>query len=159
MIMGAENIKINRSTVASTQEIYILVGEDNTSTSKYNNWIVTELCCSIHGKQRREPSNLREVEDLRKRLIKEGNTETAQARRTTILQPVEQKPHSQKDGQDVKAEGYVRDEGTRWNPIKTTKWRGDRQPSRKRIQNNDSEDDAGPRKKNGGKDREDARNV
>ena len=29
----------------------------------------------------------------------------------------------------------------------------------KRIQNNDSEDDPGPRKKNGGKDREDARNV
>ena len=34
----------------------------------------------------------------------------------------------------------------------------DRQSSRKRIQNNDSEDDPGPRKKNGGKDREDARN-
>ena len=29
----------------------------------------------------------------------------------------------------------------------------------KRIQNNDSEDDPGPRKKNAGKDREDARNV
>ena len=34
-------------------------------------------------------------------------------RRTTILQPVEQKPHSQKDRQDEKAEGYVPDEGTR----------------------------------------------
>ena len=34
----------------------------------------------------------------------------------------------------------------------------DRQPFRKRIQNNNSEDDPGPRKKNGGKDREDARN-
>ena len=33
------------------------------------------------------------------------------------------------------------------------------QPSRKRIQNNDSEDDPGTRKNNGGKDREDARNV
>ena len=32
---------------------------------------------------------------------------------TTILQPVEQKPHSQKDRQDEKAEGYVPDEGTR----------------------------------------------
>ena len=32
-------------------------------------------------------------------------------------------------------------------------------PSRKRIQKNDSEDDPGPRKKNGGKDQEDARNV
>ena len=39
--------------------------------------------------------------------------ETAEARRTTILQPVEQKPHSQKDRQDEKAEGYVPDEGTR----------------------------------------------
>ena len=35
----------------------------------------------------------------------------------------------------------------------------DRQPSRERIQNNDSEDDPGPRKNNGGKDREDERNV
>ena len=35
----------------------------------------------------------------------------AEARRTTILQPVE--PHSQKDRQDEKAEGYVPDEGTR----------------------------------------------
>ena len=32
-------------------------------------------------------------------------------------------------------------------------------PSRKRILNNDSEDDPGPRNKNGRKDREDARNV
>ena len=36
---------------------------------------------------------------------------------------------------------------------------GDRKHSRKRIQNNDSEDDPGPSKKSGGKDREDARNV
>ena len=28
-------------------------------------------------------------------------------------------------------------------PTKTTKWRGDRQPSRKRVQNIDSEDDPG----------------
>ena len=39
--------------------------------------------------------------------------QTAEARRTTILQPVEHKPHSQKDRQDEKAEGYVPDEGTR----------------------------------------------
>ena len=38
--------------------------------------------------------------------------QTAEARRTTILQPVEQKPRSQKDRQDEKAEGYVPDEGT-----------------------------------------------
>ena len=39
--------------------------------------------------------------------------QTAEAGRTTILQPVEQKPHSQKDRQDEKAEGYVPDKGTR----------------------------------------------
>ena len=37
----------------------------------------------------------------------------AEARRTTMLQPVEQKPHSQKDRQNEKAEGYVPDAGTR----------------------------------------------
>ena len=50
---------------------------------------------------------------------------------------------------------YFSDEGTTIKPQKkTTKWSGDRQPSRKRIQNNDSED-LGSQKKNG----EDARNV
>ena len=39
--------------------------------------------------------------------------QTAQAKRTTILQPMEQKPHSQKDRQNEKAEDYVPDEGTR----------------------------------------------
>ena len=39
--------------------------------------------------------------------------QTAEGRRTTILQPVEQKSHSQKYRQDEKAEGYVPDEGTR----------------------------------------------
>ena len=38
---------------------------------------------------------------------------TAEARKTTILQPGEQKPHSQKDRQDEKAEGDVPDEATR----------------------------------------------
>ena len=37
----------------------------------------------------------------------------AETRRTTILQPAEQKPHSKKDRKDEKAEGYVPDEGTR----------------------------------------------
>ena len=40
-------------------------------------------------------------------------------------------------------------------PRKTTKLSGDRKPSRKIMQNNDSEDDLGSWKKNG----EDARNV
>ena len=43
----------------------------------------------------------------------EDKKEPREARRTTILQPVGQKPHSQKDRQDEKAEGYVPDEGTR----------------------------------------------
>ena len=41
------------------------------------------------------------------------------------------------------------------NPRKTTKWSGDRQPSRKIIQNNDSENDPRSWENNG----EDARNV
>ena len=39
--------------------------------------------------------------------------QTAGARRTTILQPMERKPHSQKDRQNEKAEDCVPDEGTR----------------------------------------------
>ena len=42
-----------------------------------------------------------------------NNNNPREARRTTILQPVEQKPHSLRDRQDEKAEGYVPDEGTR----------------------------------------------
>ena len=38
--------------------------------------------------------------------------QTAEARRTTILKPVEQKSHPQKARQDEKAEGYIPDEGT-----------------------------------------------
>ena len=39
--------------------------------------------------------------------------QTTEARRTTILQPVEQKPHSQNDRKDEKAEDFVPDERTR----------------------------------------------
>ena len=45
----------------------------------------------------------------------------SRSKKTTILQPVEQKPHLQKDRQDEKAEGYIPDEGTRKNLRKTTK--------------------------------------
>ena len=44
--------------------------------------------------------------------ITDQRGQTAEARRTTIQQAVEQKPRSQKDRQDEKAEGYVPDEGT-----------------------------------------------
>ena len=47
--------------------------------------------------------------------------QTTEARKTTILQPVDQKPQLQKDREDEKAEGYVPDEGTRKTPRKTTK--------------------------------------
>ena len=43
----------------------------------------------------------------------EHQGQRAEARRNTILQPVEQKTHSQKDRQDEKAEGNVPVEGTR----------------------------------------------
>ena len=45
--------------------------------------------------------------------LKNERGQTAEAGRTTILQPIEQKPHSQKDRQHEKAEGYVPDEETR----------------------------------------------
>ena len=61
----------------------------------------------------------------------------------------------QEDNWDEKAESYVPHEGTRQNPRKTTKWSGDKQPSRKTIQNNDSEDDPGFWENNG----EDTRNA
>ena len=65
----------------------------------------------------------REMETIRKStplIASSTRGQTAEAR-TTILQPVEQKPQSQKHRQDEKAEGYVPDEGTRKNPRKTTK--------------------------------------
>ena len=37
----------------------------------------------------------------------------SRSKKNYTLQPVEQKPHSQKDRQDEKAEGYVPDERTR----------------------------------------------
>ena len=72
---------------------------------------------------------------------------------------MEHKPHSQKNRQDEKAESYVPDEGTDKTPEKQLSEVEIGNLPEKRIQNNDSEDDPGPRKKNGGKDRKDARNV
>ena len=62
----------------------------------------------------------------------------------------------QKVNQDEKEESNVPDESERYlSPQKKTKCSGERQPSRKRILNNDSEDDPESGVKNG----EDARNV
>ena len=72
------------------------------------------------------------------------------AKTTTILQKV---------NHNEKAESYVPDEGIRYSPRKPTELSGNRQPSKKIIQNNDSEDDPRSQEKNGGKDWEDARNV
>ena len=85
--------------------------------------------------------------------------QTEEARRTTEQkpQPPEQKPQPQDVNQNKKVEKYS--QMKEQNPRKTTKWSRGRQPSRKRIQNNNNEDDPGPWKKNGGKDCEDARNV
>ena len=57
------------------------------------------------------PTHQKACTSLLDNLITKG--QTAEERRTTILQPVEQKPHSQKDRQDEKAEGYVPDEEKR----------------------------------------------
>ena len=83
-----------------------------------------------------------------------GQTEEA---RTTVPQQLKEKKKNtlQKVNQYEKAESYFADEGTRQNPRKTTKWSGDRQTSRKRTLNNDSEDDPRSWENNG----EDARNV
>ena len=74
---------------------------------------------------------------------------------------MEQKLHYSKLEKKKKKWNY-REICPRWkNKIKsrkTTKWNGDRQ-SKKRIQNNDSEDDPESQEKNGDKDWEDARNI
>ena len=59
------------------------------------------------------------------------------------------KTTSQKVNQNEKAEDYISDEGTRKDTRKTTKWSVDRQIYRKRIQNNDSEDDPESQEKDG----------
>ena len=46
-------------------------------------------------------------------IVSSTRGQTAEAIRTTNLQPAERKPHSQKDRQNEKAEDYVPDEGTR----------------------------------------------
>ena len=53
----------------------------------------------------------------------------------------------------------VAEEGARWKPIRTTKWRGDRQLTKKRIQSNSSKDILKSQKKNGCTDAEDIRNI
>ena len=53
------------------------------------------------------------IESIWEQIASSTRGQTAEARRTIILQPVEGKPHSQKDRQHEKAEDFVSDEGTR----------------------------------------------
>ena len=58
--------------------------------------------------------NIRKTNNPIKKWVEEIASTTrgqrAEARKTIILQPMEQKLHSQKDRQDEKAEGYIPDE-------------------------------------------------
>ena len=79
--------------------------------------------------------------------IKTVRWQTAEARRTTILQPVKQKPRSQKERQDEKAEDYVSDEGKDKTPENQLNEVEIGNLPEKKIQNNDNEDDPGPWKR------------
>ena len=92
-------------------------------------------------------------------LKNKGVWKTEKASRAAIPQWLEPKPPHRKLTRRKKVEGSVPDKEASYNSRITTKWSGDRQSPRKRIQNNDSKDDPGSQKKNGGKDWEDARNV
>ena len=84
--------------------------------------------------------------------------QTEETRRSSASQQVKQ-TILQKANHDNKTGSCVPDERTRYNPRKLTKWSGDRQCSRKRIHNNDSEDDPESWEKNEVKDWVDAWNV
>ena len=81
------------------------------------------------------------------------------ARRSTVSQELRQKPYYRKIITMKKQKVTFQMKGQDKIPEKTTKWSGGGQPSRKRIRNNDRDDDPGSWEKNGGKDQEDARNV
>ena len=91
-------------------------------------------------------------------LKNKGVWKTEKASRAAIPQWLEPKPPHRKLTRRKKVEGSVPDKEASYNSRITTKWSGDRQSPRKRIQNNDSKDDPGSWKRNGGKD-EGARNV
>ena len=90
-------------------------------------WVASGITTNREGTQP-HPSTVKWIKVLRSSdhqslpssLLDSLNHQRADSRskKTTILQPVEQKPHSQKDREDEKAEGYVPDEGTRKKPQK-----------------------------------------
>ena len=82
------------------------------------NKTITGMKNKLEGINSRITEAEERVSDLEGKIVEITTTE---ARKTTILQPVDQKPQLQKDREDEKAEGYGPDEGTRKNPRKTTK--------------------------------------
>ena len=68
---------------------------------------------TLHLKQLEKEEQNKPKVSRRKKSKRSDQKYMKKRRRATILQPVEQKPHSQKDRQDEKAEGYLPDEGTR----------------------------------------------
>ena len=78
-------------------------------------WIKVLLSSAHQSNSQLYPPPVRPIKKLAQasQIASSNRGQTAEARRTTILEPVEQKPHSQKGRQDEKAEGYVPDEGTR----------------------------------------------
>ena len=70
----------------------------------------TDRCHLLRHRSRKSPCNNHPSYKL---IASSTRGQTAEARQSTILQPVEGKPHSQKDKQNEKAEDIVPDEGTR----------------------------------------------
>ena len=60
---------------------------------------------------------------------------------TTNLQPAKKRPQTQQIKQNEKTEKHTADEGARQKPTRPNKWRGNRQSTWKRTQNNDSKYD------------------
>ena len=71
------------------------------------------LSISNHQQKANQDIMSYHLKHVRMVIIKKTTNKTAEAKRTTILQPMEQKTHSQKDRQNEKAEDYVPDERTR----------------------------------------------
>ena len=90
-------------------------------------WKESDATWWLHNRNITFPSG-----SLHKLLASSTRGQREDTRRTTIPQQLEQKLHYRKLIR-MKKQSYVPDEEIRQNPRKTTKWSGDRQPSRKRI--------------------------
>ena len=104
----------------SRLQCWVAAGQTTTSEGtqphpSVDKWIKVLLSSAQQGNSQLYPPPFPPVRKLPQASYIASSTrgQTAEARRTTVPQPVEQKPHSQKDRQDEEAEGYVPDEGTR----------------------------------------------